>query len=60
MTEAVRALANWAFADRSVNAITANTPEDNIASQRVLQKSGFERRGEYEGQPFWVLDRPNS
>ena len=59
VTEAVQALAQWAFENPDVRAVTANTPEENLASQRVLQKSGFNRRGEYEGNPFWVLERPS-
>jgi [ribosomal protein S5]-alanine N-acetyltransferase len=58
-TEAVQALAQWAFENPTVSSVTASTPEENLASQRVLQKSGFNRRGEYEGSPLWVLDRPS-
>lgn len=58
MTEAVRALAKWALENAEITAVTANTPEDNLPSQRVLAKSGFRRRGESEGQPSYVLTRP--
>ena len=58
MTEAVAAMAAWAFQDPQVRAVTANTPVENIASQRVLLKNGFRQRGEFEGHPFFVLDRP--
>lgn len=57
VTEAVQAIAKWAFENPEVKAVTANTPECNIASQRVLMKAGFHRRGEFEGHPFWVLPR---
>ncbi|MBI3957488.1 MAG: GNAT family N-acetyltransferase [Chloroflexi bacterium] len=40
-TEAVTALAAWAFAQPGVRAVTAETNYTNTASARVLQKAGF-------------------
>ena len=40
-TEAVSALADWALHQPGVSCVTAQTEASNIASQRVLQKSGF-------------------
>jgi len=40
-TEAVEALIAWAFAQPGVQAITAETNYTNVASARVLQKTGF-------------------
>ena len=40
-TEAVSALVDWALKQPGVSCVTAETEESNIASQRVLQKSGF-------------------
>ena len=40
-TEAVSALADWALKQPGVSCVTAETEESNIASQRVLIKSGF-------------------
>lgn len=40
-TEAVTAMAKWASAQPGVRCVEAETEPDNIASQRVLQKSGF-------------------
>ena len=48
-TEAVNAVVDWALMQNSVNCVTAEVDEDNIASVRVLEKSGFkptERIGE--------------
>ena len=45
-TEAVSALADWAIKQPGVTCVTAETEESNIASQRVLQKSGFLPTGE--------------
>jgi RimJ/RimL family protein N-acetyltransferase len=39
-TEAVGAMASWAFKQRGVTALVADTESDNIASRRVLEKSG--------------------
>lgn len=41
-TEAVKAMVALAWSDPQVRAVTANTDLDNIASQRVLEKAGFE------------------
>lgn len=53
-TEAVTAVADWALSQSHVNCITAETDEDNIASQKVLKKSGFVPTGSYgeEGPLF--------
>lgn len=45
MTEAVTALSDWALRQTEfpLCRITARTREDNLTSQRVLQRSGFRR-----------------
>ena len=54
-TEAVSALADWAFKQPGVSCITAETEASNIASQRVLQKSGFIPTGEIgEEGPLYI------
>lgn len=45
-TEAVNCLMNWAFLEKNLQTILADTPKDNLPSHRVLQKSGFEKTGE--------------
>ena len=45
-TEAVSALVDWALNQPGVSCVTAQTEASNIASQRVLQKSGFIPTGE--------------
>ncbi len=58
MTEAVKAVSEWAFLQTGVNCITAETEEDNIASQKVLIKSGFIKTGEYgEEGPIFTLSK---
>ena len=41
-TTAVRCLVNWAFLQPTVRRVVARTTPDNIASQRVLVKAGFD------------------
>lgn len=41
MTEAVKAIVYWASKQPGVTVIEAETEESNIASRRVLEKSGF-------------------
>lgn len=45
-TDAARALVKFAFESRQVCIVRAHTLPDCVASQRVLQKSGFEKVGE--------------
>jgi [ribosomal protein S5]-alanine N-acetyltransferase len=60
-TEAAGALVNHALGALALPRVVAVTYPDNVASQRVLYKLGFERRGltEYKGvQATWhVLTR---
>lgn len=44
--EAIGSVVEWARAAPNVTAITAETALDNAASQRVLERNGFERVGE--------------
>ena len=44
-TEAVRAMIEWVKSQDEVNKIEAESETDNIASIRVLEKSGFELNG---------------
>ena len=41
MTEAVKAMANWAHSQNGVTKVIAETTTDNLASQRVLLRAGF-------------------
>ena len=54
MTEAVRAITEWALSQENVKQVEAETEEKNIASQNVLFRSGFVRNGEMgeEGPRF--------
>lgn len=47
--EAARALIGWAFNDSRVARIRADCAADNLASVRTLQKLGFERFGDANG-----------
>jgi [ribosomal protein S5]-alanine N-acetyltransferase len=45
-TEAVQALSNWAFQDPGLHKLRAETPVDNVESQRVLEKNNFQKTGQ--------------
>ncbi|MEW9551633.1 GNAT family N-acetyltransferase [Nonomuraea sp. NPDC050783] len=45
MTRAVRLLVDWAFANTALHRIVAGTDPGNVASHRVLERSGFTREG---------------
>lgn len=44
-TEATRAIINWAFQQPSIYRVNASTDVENMASQRVMEKSGMMREG---------------
>lgn len=45
MTEAARVMLDWAFSQRDVYAVEAETLQENAASQRVLEKLDFKPLG---------------
>ena len=54
-TEAVSALVDWALHQPGVSCVKAETEENNIASKRVLKKSGFIPTGEIgEEGPLYI------
>ena len=57
MTEAVRALIAWAFQQPRCKTIFADTDVQNVASQRVLTKSGLHRFGRAKDTYLWRLDK---
>ena len=54
VTEANRALVEWALAQPACQAVTAFTEKDNAASIRVLEKSGFSLARETSDELCWV------
>ena len=60
-TEAVRAMTQWAFGQKDVVFVEAETDPENRASQRVLEKCGFAPDGTVrEEGPRFVLERPRT
>lgn len=45
MTEAARAIIDWAFQQPSIYRVYATTDVDNDASRRVLEKAGMQCEG---------------
>ncbi|GAB3340644.1 hypothetical protein GCM10027299_54210 [Larkinella ripae] len=56
-TEAVACFLDWIFQEPTVKTVIADTPAEHIASQRVLQKNGFEYAGEVEEGVRWRKNR---
>ena len=54
MTEAVKAITEWALSQENVKQVKAETDAENIASQKVLCRSGFVSNGKMgeEGPRF--------
>lgn len=57
-TEAVQAMTQWAFGQKDVVFVEAETAPDNRASQRVLEKCGFVPDGTGAEGPRFVLESP--
>jgi RimJ/RimL family protein N-acetyltransferase len=51
-TDASRRLVRYAFEDRRLNKVKANAYETNPASQRVLEKVGFEQEGLFRNHAY--------
>lgn len=58
--EAVRAVLDWAFAERGLRVVYALTSEGNEPSWRLMEKLGMERRAEldYEDPAYPASDNP--
>lgn len=53
MTEAIRAMNEWAARQSDVKAIVASTEKTNAASFSVLQKNDFNKSGEDDSMCHW-------
>jgi len=53
MTEAVKALCQWALRQPKVACVVAETEKDNPASHKVLQNCGMEQYKEADGNLWW-------
>ena len=59
-TEAAKALINWAFSQKNVYFIEAETTSDHLASLRVLQKLKFQPGGSGAEGPRFLLEKSAS
>lgn len=57
-SEALQAMIQWAFRQKEVVFVEAETAQDNKASQRVLEKCGFVPDGIGAEGPRFVLENP--
>ncbi len=56
-TEALQALVEWGFSHDALNVIIADTPVENIPSQRALIKNNFEAYSRDQDLIHWRLNR---
>lgn len=56
-TEITKALVTWGFKNLNINTIVSFVEPDNIASKRVLEKSGFKYIGFMKCHHYGMLDR---
>ena len=52
MTDAIRVILHWAFAQPGVKTVIAETESSNIASHRTLEKNNF-RKYKVAGERYW-------
>lgn len=57
-TEAVGAMLDWAFAQKDVYAVEAETAPDNLASQKILEHHKFVPAGQGEEGPRFRREKP--
>lgn len=57
VSEAIREAVKWAFSEKNINVISAETDFDNIASQRALEKNGFVKIKEYDNLFYYEICR---
>ena len=57
-SEALKAMTQWAFGQKDVVFVEAETAADSAASKRVLEKCGFAPDGTGEERPRFVLESP--
>jgi ribosomal-protein-alanine N-acetyltransferase len=56
-TEATRLLTAWLFEATNIERVQATVEPSNVASQRVLEKAGFQREGLLRGYASWGGER---
>jgi ribosomal-protein-alanine N-acetyltransferase len=56
-TEAARALVDWAFGQPQVGVVVAGCDMENVTSVHILERIGFVRTEETNGQLRWRLQR---
>lgn len=54
--EAVDGIVGWAFGTGVVDRVTAECVQDNVASIRVLEKTGMKRTGSDGEMLYWALE----
>ncbi len=57
MTEAVAGVVAWAFTQKGVEAVIAETEKDNIPSHKILEKNKFVACQEIDNRIWWKLVR---
>jgi RimJ/RimL family protein N-acetyltransferase len=60
MTEAARLLVEWAFQSGRCLAVLAETRQDNLPSQHVLQKVGMRLYGNVDEMLLWRIDKESN
>lgn len=55
MSEAAQTLTRWALVQPDCLGVIATTDPDNMPSHRVLEKTGFARNGEKDGEWVWEI-----
>lgn len=57
MTEAIGAISEWAFSQKKVITIIAETDQSNLASHRTLVKNKFKPHKKVDSMIWWKLEK---
>ena len=60
MTEAVKAITDWALDQPGVTAVVAETDQSNVASQRILKKNNFIQYKIVDKMKWWRLRKSSA
>lgn len=59
MTEALKAICEWALSQAEIYAVLAETDKENIASHTTLRKNRFTIEKQIENKIWWRLEKEN-
>ena len=57
ISEAIKKVVEWAFEQKNIKIVSAETDFDNIVSQKVLINNGFKKKKEYDDLFYFEINK---